>query len=180
MFILCVFGSGGLWVSRSERGSVLLGGNHSRKPPTHGTVLSDCQATLLYCICFLIQFIISGKLNYLCIYSFVIYLYVVALCVLTLSSWTFRSHLFFSYVPVDLMTKWSGKCYSRCIRDSCVWLGLFTPVVNRHRNHFGSVKDTCITVAWFHGKHYARVDRAHEGWLTSISNWNFNQIVIFI
>lgn len=122
--------------SGSERGSVLLGGNHSCKPPTHGTVLSDCQATLLYCICFLIQFIISGKLNYLCIYSFVIYLYVVALCVLTLSSWTFRSHLFFSYVPVDLMTEWSRKCYSRCIRDSCVWPWLFTPVVNRHKKTF--------------------------------------------
>lgn len=36
-------------------------------------------------------------------------------------------------------------------------------------DRFGSIKDTCLTKAWFHGKHYARVDRAHKGWLKSIS-----------
>lgn len=162
----------GEWMtSGSEKGSVLLRGNHLCKPPTLGTVLSDCQATLLDCTCFLIQLIISGKWNYLCIYSFVVYLYVVALCILAPDSpfhWTFRSHMCFSHVPVHVMTEWSRKCYLRCISDSCIWNWLFIPVVNRHTDRVGCIKDTCVTEAWFHGKHYARVDHAHNGFRVEI------------
>lgn len=73
------------------------------------------------CMWFLIPFIISGKWNYLCVYSFVLYLCVVAMCVVK------------TWLPVQV------RCSSTCrssvfcmllVNLMSVWKHIFTPVVS--------------------------------------------------